>query len=159
MWRLASAEHWAPGDGDPLLRAYAEEVLVGLQARGLARGEAQQRFEQDQWWAVLLSAGPAVMAAYTPEQFAEEVLRERRCAICGHPLHMSSEDLRLPIRQRPRLLRHVPHTAACSCGYAQPRLDDRWLAALNRHARAHPTDIIIDAAEPGFLQAVVRQAP
>lgn len=141
-------ERW---DRDPLLRAYVHQVVDRMEAQGLVPAEAQRRLQQNEWWGVLLSAEHHVLSAYAPELVAEELIRPRRCAICGHPLHRSTADLRLPFLKQTRLIHGLLHIAACSCGYSQPLLDDRWVAALLRYVQAHPNDTAIDATHPEFL--------
>lgn len=142
------------GDEDPLLGAFLHELVHHLQAGGLAPAEAERRLQDNEWWGVLRAAGAAVLRAYAPGDVAEEVLVARRCATCGHPLHRTAADLPLPIAGQQRVIRHLPHFAACSCGYAQPLLDAWSMRALLRYLRDHPRDTVIDVADPGFLQAL-----
>jgi len=107
-------------------------------------------------WAALLEGpgGAALRAGLTPAELADLLAARRRCAICGHPLHLVVADALFECGGRPRRIRHLPHIPACSCGYAAQIVEPRWASALEAHFVRHPEAATADAADPALLALV-----
>jgi hypothetical protein len=123
--------------------AMAQEARAALQASGWSAAEADGRLRALGWDALL----PLLEGRLSAEAVAADVRRHTRCTICGHPLHQETAALRLSARGRERLLRGIPHTAACSCGYARPLVPEVWAVLLDDYFLAHPDADAADADE------------
>ncbi len=126
--------------------ATVEAVVSHLERAGWARDDARRGLRELGWEALL----PAVAGDLTPEAVADDLRRHTRCQICGHPLHQVVGDVDLRIAGVGRMARHLPHTAACSCGYARPLVPEVWAAVVGAYFRRHPEANEVDVAAPGF---------
>lgn len=125
------------------MREFTDQVLIALQRLGWAPDEARRRLEQSGWPALF----PAVRGELSPEAVADDLRRHTRCEICGHPLHPAVGDFALPIHGQQRMIHNLPHTAACSCGYARPLVPRVWLVATATHFKKQPAEQEVDAAD------------
>jgi hypothetical protein len=125
----------------------SEDAIVReASAAGMPAAEAARLLGASEWPQLLRSpAGEAVGRSLGPAGVAGELRARRRCGICGHPLHWSAAPVVLSIGGAPRRVRHLPHVAACSCGYAGPGVLPAWLEALERHCAANPGEHEVDA--------------
>jgi hypothetical protein len=132
------------------VEAFVEDVVAHLARRGWARAEVLRRLEETGWRGVLA----AVAGTLAPAAVGDDLERHTRCSICGHPLHQAVGDVRLEVDGVRRTARNLPHTAACSCGYAGPLVPEVWLAALRRYFRDHPAEAEVDVAGQAFRRAL-----
>ncbi len=120
---------------------FLQRVITAAEARGWIAADARRRLAE-LGWDVLL---PRVADVLAPEAVAEDLRRHTRCQVCGHPLHQVVGDRRVPAGGREVVVRALPHTAACSCGYAHPLVPAIWAALVARHLAGHPEAEAVDA--------------
>lgn len=118
-----------------------QRVIDRAEARGWTAADARRRLAELGWDALL----PLLADELAPEVVADDLRRHTRCQVCGHPLHQVVGDLRVPAGARELLVRALPHTAACSCGYARPLLPAVWAVLVGRHLAAHPEAETVEA--------------
>ena len=122
---------------------YVDHIVGALQRRGWAPEDARRRLDQSGWTALLAEIGDAL----PPDAIADDLRRHTRCEICGHPLHPVVGDVALSVLGTQRMIRNLPHTAACSCGYARPLVPRVWVAAAAVYFGRHPEEHELDAAD------------
>lgn len=123
-----------------------DEIVREASAAGMPAAETCRLLSASEWPEILRSpAGAAVRHSPGPAGVAAELRARRRCGVCGHPLHWTVAPVVLAVAGTPRRIRHLPHVAACSCGYAGPAVPPDWLSALERHCAAHPDEAEVDA--------------
>ncbi len=109
-------------------------VLDRLEGAGWARQEAAHSLAAPPW----RDAPLAWLAELPAAELGAELRRHSRCEICGHPRHGTVGPVTVAVAGASRLLGDLPHTAACSCGYAPPLVPLVWLRAAERYCAAHP---------------------
>ena len=123
---------------------FRDRIVAALQQRhGWTPDDARRRLAQSGWEPLL----PAGGGELSPEDVADDLRRHTRCEICGHPLHAAVGDLTWAIDGQARTVRGLPHTAACSCGYARPLVPRLWAVAATAYFRRHPEVREADAAD------------
>ncbi len=116
------------------LNAYLDRVLAQLELDGWSGAEARRRWTERGWEELL----PVAMNHLSAEAVAADLRRHTCCEICGHPLHQVLGDVAVPVGGALLLVRNLPHTAACSCGYARPLVPEVWTVAATAYLRRHP---------------------
>lgn len=106
----------------------ASAVIAAAAARGWDRAAARRRLAELGWDALL----PQLAGGIAPAAIAADLDRHTRCQVCGHPLHPTVGDVRLRLPAGEVLILGLPHTAACSCGYAMPQIPLVWMALAER---------------------------
>jgi hypothetical protein len=119
-----------------------EAVVAAAQARGWTAPQARRRLSELGWDTLLPALGDTLQA----EVVADDLRRHTRCQICGHPLHQVVGDIAVPVDGHTVLVRHLPYTAACSCGYAMPLIPAVWTALARLHVAQGGPGGPIDAA-------------
>ncbi len=126
------------------MQDFQDRIVAALQHRpGWTPEGARRRLAESGWEALLPVNGKRL----SPEEVADDLGRHTRCEICGHPLHPTVGDITLPVDGEPRTIRRLPHTAACSCGYARPLVPRLWWAAATAYFHRHPEAREADAEE------------